>query len=61
MSSLCPPKLLWLLKLPLDQNSIFICHKFNNDFKSNINFGEHKEDMDFPSTITLVDMAQGRN
>jgi hypothetical protein len=34
----CPPKFMWLLKLPLDQNSIMIYHKFNSNFKSHINF-----------------------
>jgi hypothetical protein len=29
---------MWLLKSPLDQNSIMIYHKFNDDFKSHINF-----------------------
>jgi hypothetical protein len=32
------PKLMWLLKLSLDQNSIMNYHKFNGDFKSHINF-----------------------
>jgi hypothetical protein len=35
-------KLMWLLKSPLDQNSILIYHKFNGDFKSYINFGRIK-------------------
>lgn len=43
MSISCPlcvyRKLIWLLKLPLDQKSIMIYHKFNGDFKSHINFG----------------------
>jgi hypothetical protein len=34
--------LIWLLILPLDQNSIMIYHKFNGDFKSHINFGRIK-------------------
>jgi hypothetical protein len=33
-----PPKLMWLLKSPLDQNLIMIYHKFNSNFKSHINF-----------------------
>jgi hypothetical protein len=33
------PKLMWLLKLPLDQNPIVIYHKYNGDFKSHIIFG----------------------
>jgi hypothetical protein len=37
-----PPKLMWLLKSPLDQNSIMIYYKFNGDFKSHINFGRIK-------------------
>jgi hypothetical protein len=37
-----PPKLMWLLKSPLDQNTIMIYHKFNGDFKSHINFGGTK-------------------
>jgi hypothetical protein len=36
------PKLMWLLKSPLDQNSIVIYQKFNDDFKSHINFGRTK-------------------
>jgi hypothetical protein len=32
-------KLMWLLKLLLNQNSIVIYRKFNGDFKSHINFG----------------------
>jgi hypothetical protein len=39
-----PPKLMWLLKSPLDQNSIVIYHKFNGDFKSHINFEETKRE-----------------
>jgi hypothetical protein len=43
ISSLClyfvPPKLMWLLKLPFDQNSIVIYHIFNGNFKSQVNFG----------------------
>jgi hypothetical protein len=34
------PKLMWLLKLPLDQNPIVIYYKFNGNFKSYINFRE---------------------
>jgi hypothetical protein len=34
---------MWLLKLPLDQNLIVIYHKFNNNFKSHINFNEIKK------------------
>jgi hypothetical protein len=37
---------MWLLKLPLDQNSIMIYHNFNGDFKSHINFGRIKEGQD---------------
>jgi len=33
-----PLKLMWLLKSPLDQNTIMIYDKFNGDFKSHINF-----------------------
>jgi hypothetical protein len=33
---------MWLLKSPLDQNSIMIYHKFNGDFKRQINFGRIK-------------------
>jgi hypothetical protein len=33
---------MWLLKSPLDQNSIMIYHKFNGDFKSHIKFGRTK-------------------
>jgi hypothetical protein len=33
---------MWLLKSPLDQNSIMIYKKFNDDFKSHINFGGTK-------------------
>jgi hypothetical protein len=40
MSLSCPPKLTWLLKSQLDQNSIMICHKFNGGFKKHINFEE---------------------
>jgi hypothetical protein len=36
------PKLMWLLKSPLDQNPTMIYHKFNGDFKSHINFGRIK-------------------
>jgi hypothetical protein len=36
------PKLMWLLKSPLEQNPIMIYHKFNGDFKSHINFGRIK-------------------
>jgi hypothetical protein len=36
------PKLMWLLKSLLDQNSIMIYHKFNGDFKSHIKFGRTK-------------------
>jgi hypothetical protein len=46
MSTLCSPKLMWLLKSPLDQKSIIIYHKFNDDYKSHINFGEHKVDIE---------------
>jgi len=35
-----PSKLMWLLKLLFDQNSIVIYHKFNGDFKSHVNFKE---------------------
>jgi len=46
ISFICPsfvlPKLMWLLKSPLDQNPIMIYHKFNGDFKSHINFGRKK-------------------
>jgi hypothetical protein len=38
VSSFCPSKLMWLLKSPLDQNSIMVYHKFNDDFMSHINF-----------------------
>jgi hypothetical protein len=42
ISSICHlfvlPKLMWLLKLSLDQNLIMIYHKFNGDFKSHVNF-----------------------
>jgi hypothetical protein len=31
-------KMMWLLKLPLDQNLIVIYHKSNSDFKSHIIF-----------------------
>jgi hypothetical protein len=30
-------KLMWLLKLSLDQNSVVVYHKYNDHFKSNIN------------------------
>jgi monomeric isocitrate dehydrogenase len=33
---------MWLLKSPLDQNSKVIYQKFNDDFKSHINFGMTK-------------------
>jgi hypothetical protein len=36
------PKLMWLLKSPLDQNLRVIYQKFNGDFKSHINFGRTK-------------------
>jgi len=36
------PKLMWLLKSSLDQNTIMIYHKFNCDFKIHINFGGTK-------------------
>jgi hypothetical protein len=39
------PKLMCLLKSPLDQNSIVIYHKFNGDFKSHTSFWRHKGDM----------------
>jgi len=34
--------LMWLLKLPLNQNPIVIYQQFNGDFKSHINFGGTK-------------------
>jgi len=34
--SCVPPKLMWLLKLTIDQNSIVINNKLNFDFKSYI-------------------------
>jgi hypothetical protein len=37
------PKLMWLLKLLLDQNLIVIYQKFNGNFKSHINFEGTKE------------------
>jgi hypothetical protein len=37
-----PLKLMWLLKLPLNQNLMMIYHKFNGGFKSHINFGRIK-------------------
>jgi hypothetical protein len=46
-------KLIWLLKLPLDQKSIIIYYKFNGDFKSHNNFGGHKVDMTLTYIITL--------
>jgi len=33
---------MWLLKSPLDQNSIMIYHKFNGNFKSHIKFERTK-------------------
>jgi hypothetical protein len=33
-------KVIWLLKSALDQNSIVIHHKFNDNFKSQINLRE---------------------
>jgi hypothetical protein len=36
-------KLMWLLKLLLDQNIIMIYHKFNGNFKSHINFKGDKK------------------
>jgi len=33
---------MWLLKSPLDQNSIMIYKKYNGDLKSHINFGRIK-------------------
>jgi len=46
ISSPYPPfvlqKLMWLLKLPLDQNSRMIYDKFNGNFKSHINFERTK-------------------
>jgi len=32
------PKLMWLLKSPLNQNSIVIYYKFNGDFKKSHQF-----------------------
>jgi hypothetical protein len=59
MKSLCFScillKLTRLSKLPLNQNLIVAYHKFNNDFKSYINFKRlSKKDMNFPSNITLL-------
>jgi hypothetical protein len=45
ISTLCPPKLMWLLKSSLDQKLIMIYYKFNDDFKSYNNFSGHKVDM----------------
>lgn len=39
-SHFVPSKLMWLLKLLFDQNLIVIYHKFNGDFKNQINFKE---------------------
>jgi hypothetical protein len=33
---------MWLLKSPLEKNSIMIYHKYNGDFKSHIKFGRIK-------------------
>jgi hypothetical protein len=55
-SSSCPPfilpKLMWLFKSPLDQNSIVIYQKFNGDFKSHINFEGKNEDKGMMCSIT---------
>jgi len=48
---------MWLLKSPLDQNSIVIYRKFNGDFKSHINFGGQKEDKGMMCSITLFSFA----
>jgi hypothetical protein len=46
MSLLCLPKIdVRFLKLSLNQNSIVIYNKSNDDFKSHINFGKDTEDI----------------
>jgi len=40
-------KLILLIKLPLNQNLIMICYKFNNNFNSQVNFRDEKR-------ITLI-------
>jgi hypothetical protein len=37
-SSFVPPRIMWRLKSPLNQNSIAINHKFNGDLKNHIIF-----------------------
>jgi hypothetical protein len=48
MSYLClsyvPLKIMWLLKLQYDQNSISINNKSNNDFKSHLIFKGTQEE-----------------
>jgi len=39
-----PLKMIWLLKLPCDQNSILINHKLNGNFKSHLIFRGTQEE-----------------
>jgi hypothetical protein len=43
LSPFYPHKIMWLLKSLFDQNPIMIYHKFNGNFKNQMNFGGIKE------------------
>ena len=54
MSSLYLPKLMWLLKLPFDQNSILIYYKPSGNFRSNISFERIQGNMGYPVYLHCI-------